>query len=60
MKIALPTKDGMIDGHFGHCEYFTVYTVEDNIITGEERLDPPAGAAASRMSFPQWRRWEFR
>jgi len=43
MKIALPSRDGMIDGHFGHCEYFTVITVEDGKIVGEQKLDPPVG-----------------
>jgi len=28
MKIALPSRDNNIDNHFGHCEYFTVYTVD--------------------------------
>ena len=43
MKIALPSRDGMIDEHFGHCEYFTVVTVDEGKITTSERLDPPAG-----------------
>ena len=43
MKIAFPSRDGMIDGHFGHCEYFTVITVEGDEITREERLEPPSG-----------------
>lgn len=28
MKIALPSRQNNIDDHFGHCEYFTVYTVD--------------------------------
>ncbi len=28
MKIALPSRENNIDNHFGHCEYFTVYTVD--------------------------------
>lgn len=28
MKIALPSRHNNIDDHFGHCEYFTVYTVD--------------------------------
>lgn len=43
MKIALPVRDGRIDPHFGHCESFTVVTVEKDTITGEQRVDPPAG-----------------
>jgi len=30
MKIALPSKGNQVDGHFGHCEHFTVFTVDDN------------------------------
>ena len=44
MKIALPSRGNQVDGHFGHCEYFTVYTIDDNnTILSEERIDPPAG-----------------
>ena len=25
MKIAVPTKDQVVDNHFGHCEYYTIY-----------------------------------
>lgn len=28
MKIALPSKDNVIDNHFGHCDHFTVMTVD--------------------------------
>ena len=27
--IAIPTRDGMIDDHFGHCAYYTVVTLDD-------------------------------
>ena len=44
MKIALPSRGNQVDGHFGHCEHFTVFTVDDsNKIVSEERIDPPAG-----------------
>ena len=25
MKIAVPTRDGHIDDHFGHCAYYTIF-----------------------------------
>ena len=28
MKIALPSYQNKIDDHFGHCEYFSIYTVD--------------------------------
>ena len=44
MKIALPTRQSMIDSHFGHCEYFTVITIDDNRqIQTEEIVPSPAG-----------------
>jgi predicted Fe-Mo cluster-binding NifX family protein len=31
MKIAVPvTKENQIDGHFGHCESYVVFTISDN------------------------------
>ncbi|HOT62537.1 MAG TPA: NifB/NifX family molybdenum-iron cluster-binding protein, partial [Treponemataceae bacterium] len=43
MKIAMPTRGGEIDAHFGHCEYFTVFTVDGGVVVAEERVDSPAG-----------------
>lgn len=41
-KIAVPSRDGMVDQHFGHCEYFTIFSVSDSKeIIGEERFTPP-------------------
>lgn len=41
MKIAVPSKDGIVDAHFGHCAYFSVFTVEEGAITEEGRLEAP-------------------
>ena len=42
MKIALPSRQNRVDEHFGHCEYFTVFTVnESNKITTEETVSSP-------------------
>jgi predicted Fe-Mo cluster-binding NifX family protein len=44
MKIALPSRQNQVDEHFGHCEYFTVFTVNDNKeILAEETVTSPAG-----------------
>ncbi|OIO03325.1 MAG: dinitrogenase iron-molybdenum cofactor biosynthesis protein [Desulfovibrionaceae bacterium CG1_02_65_16] len=41
-KIAVPTRAGQVDEHFGHCEGFTVYTVDDaKAVVGQERFTPP-------------------
>jgi predicted Fe-Mo cluster-binding NifX family protein len=45
MKIALPTKNDVIDNHFGHCEYYTIYTVDSDKkeIVAQETLAAPSG-----------------
>lgn len=45
MKIALPSRNNNIDDHFGHCEYFTVFTVDSQTkeITASETVSSPAG-----------------
>jgi predicted Fe-Mo cluster-binding NifX family protein len=44
MKVALPSNKQNIDNHFGHCEYFTVFTVGDKKeIISEEIVKSPAG-----------------
>lgn len=44
MKLALPTKGNIVDSHFGHCEMYTIYTVDDNKkITSSEILPSPQG-----------------
>jgi len=30
MKIAVPTKDKHVDSHFGHCQAYTVFTIDEN------------------------------
>ena len=30
MKIAIPTRDNQVDDHFGHCDHYTIYTIENN------------------------------
>ena len=44
MEIALPSSGNMVDGLFGHCEYITVITVDDqNNIVNQEIVQPPVG-----------------
>lgn len=43
MKIALPSNQNQIDEHFGHCEHFTVFTIdEQKKIQSEEKIASPA------------------
>lgn len=40
--IALPTQNDQIDDHFGHCEYYTVVTIDDeNAVVKKDRLESP-------------------
>jgi predicted Fe-Mo cluster-binding NifX family protein len=42
IKVAVPSRGNMVDEHFGHCESFTIFTVNDNKdITETSRFTPP-------------------
>jgi predicted Fe-Mo cluster-binding NifX family protein len=44
MKIAIPGNGNVVDGHFGHCQFYTIYTLNIvNSIEKEEILPSPAG-----------------
>lgn len=45
MKIALPSRNNSIDDHFGHCEYYTIFTInnETKEIISSEILQSPKG-----------------
>ncbi len=44
MKIAVPTRGTIVDDHFGHCEAYTIFTIDANKkIEKTEMLPSPAG-----------------
>lgn len=43
MKIAVPTRDERVDDHFGHCDHYTIFTVENNNVVSRELLASPQG-----------------
>lgn len=43
MKIAVPTRDGIVDDHFGHCAYYTIFDVIDGKVAGSSKLASPEG-----------------
>ena len=43
MKIAVPTREGRVDDHFGHCAYYTIFDVIEGKITGSSKLASPEG-----------------
>ena len=43
-KIAIPTRNGRVDDHFGHCEYFTVLALDEaGSVVSSEQVDSPEG-----------------
>lgn len=54
MKIALPSNGVNVDDHFGHCQGFTIFEVdEQNQIIAEEMLTPPPGCGCKSNVVPQ-------
>lgn len=44
MKVAVPTRGNEVDGHFGHCEAYTIFTIDTNSkIEKAEILPSPQG-----------------
>jgi len=40
-KIAVPVKNGILDGHFGHCSHFALINVDGKEIVAEELIAAP-------------------
>ena len=38
MKIAVPTRDGRVDDHFGHCAYYSIFDVIDGKVAGVSKM----------------------
>lgn len=54
MKIALPSNGNEVDSHFGHCQCFTIFSVDDkNEIVSEETMTPPPGCGCKSNVVPQ-------
>jgi predicted Fe-Mo cluster-binding NifX family protein len=44
MKVAVPTRAGLVDDHFGHCEAYTIFNIGENkTIESTEMLPSPQG-----------------
>ena len=48
MKIAVPTRDGVVDNHFGHCDHYTIFTINDGEIKMKEILPSPPGCGCKQ------------
>lgn len=60
MKIALPTRDGRIDDHFGHCDHYTVVTIENGAVVVQEDLASPQGCGCKSDIAPTMARMGIR
>lgn len=57
-KIAIPTREGMIDDHFGHCAYYTVLRSMNRIrLFTRNAWTLLKVAVASRILHLSCRRW---
>ena len=43
MKIAVPTRNNIVDDHFGHCEYYTIFTINGKEIKSSQVIESPEG-----------------
>ncbi|MCB9503723.1 MAG: NifB/NifX family molybdenum-iron cluster-binding protein [Deferribacteres bacterium] len=41
-RFAVPTIDGTLCTHFGHCQKFAIIEADDSKVISEEIIDPPA------------------
>ena len=52
MKIAIPTREEQVDDHFGHCEYYTIFTIENKSVVNEEVMKSPEGCGCKSNIAP--------
>lgn len=44
IKVAVPTQNNMVDNHFGHCEAYSIFTIDqNNKIINSELFPAPEG-----------------
>jgi predicted DNA-binding protein (UPF0251 family)/predicted Fe-Mo cluster-binding NifX family protein len=43
VKIAVPTREGLVDEHFGHCKEFLIFTVDGQKLIAEATIPSPEG-----------------
>jgi len=41
IKIAIPTSNGVLNMHFGHCEKFTLLEISDKKVVQKQEVDAP-------------------
>ena len=51
-KVAVPTRNENVDDHFGHCEYYTIFTIENRKVINEELMKSPEGCGCKSNIAP--------
>ena len=52
-KIAVPTRNEDVDAHFGHCEHYTIFTInDDNTMVNKEFYAAPQGCGCKSNIAP--------
>lgn len=52
MKIAIPTRNGQVDDHFGHCEYYTIFSLDNGKVSNKETYKAPEGCGCKSNVAP--------
>jgi len=52
MKVAIPTREGQVDDHFGHCESYTIFLLENGKVSNEETYTAPKGCGCKSNVAP--------
>ena len=52
MKVAVPTRSGQVDDHFGHCEFYTIFTIENGKVIKDETMKSPEGCGCKSNIAP--------
>jgi len=52
MKVAVPTRNENVDDHFGHCEYYTIFTIKNKKVINEEVMKLPEGCGCKSNIAP--------
>jgi predicted Fe-Mo cluster-binding NifX family protein len=53
LKIAIPTRAGTVDEHFGHCESFTIFSLDESkAVSSQESFTPPPACGCKSNLIP--------
>ena len=50
MKIAVPTRGNIVDDHFGHCETFTLFTIDEKLNITKSEIQPSPHGCGCRSN----------